>query len=480
MSFPYSTVRGHVGARERRDPSEAVLLTRIITKFVGWVVSVFYDVERTGPVMPEGPVLIARNHRNALVYPLVIFLTGGRPARTLAKAALFEQWLVGAMLRGLGGLPVYRRKDFPGQAHLNDTTFDAAIGALHNGEAVQIYPEGQSHSEPSLTPIRTGAARIALLAEERRDWKLGLHVQPVGLTYTRKHLFRGRVVAMFGESFPVGEYRDAYVEDERATVRALTDRIRAGLEAVTLNFDHPEDRDLVEAAERLYAREKKFARFRERDSMTERMPRLRRFADGIRWLRATDPVRFRALRARVRRYLRLLTLFGASEGDIPPTYRMGVVLVYALRQALLLGFVLPVALVGMFAWLPPFVATRYLAPRFRPAIDQVATYKIAIGILAFPLWWGMVTAGVWLGWGLTAAGILTVGMPTVGLAAITWRDRQTQVREDLRAFRRAVRSPRGRDRLSELRRDVAEELDELAQAWNADRLAAAASQGASD
>ena len=160
MSFPYSTVRGHVGARERRDPSEAVLLTRIITKFVGWVVSVFYDVERTGPVMPERPV----NHPNALVDPLVIFRTGGRPARTLAKAALFEQWLVGAMLRGLGGLPVYRRKDFPGQAHLNDTTFDAAIGALHNGEAVQIYPEGQSHSEPSLTPIRTGAARIALLA----------------------------------------------------------------------------------------------------------------------------------------------------------------------------------------------------------------------------------------------------------------------------------------------------------------------------
>jgi 1-acyl-sn-glycerol-3-phosphate acyltransferase len=52
--------------------------------------------------------------------------------------------------------------------HLNDRTFDAAIAALQSGGAVQIYPEGQSHSEPSLTPLRTGAARIALMAESGR------------------------------------------------------------------------------------------------------------------------------------------------------------------------------------------------------------------------------------------------------------------------------------------------------------------------
>jgi glycerol-3-phosphate O-acyltransferase / dihydroxyacetone phosphate acyltransferase len=448
---------------------EVRLLSRIITSFVGWAVSVFYEVERTGPAMPDGPVLVTGNHPNALVDPLVIFRTGARPSRPLAKAPLFEQALVGAMLRGLGGLPVYRREDGLGNMHLNDTTFDAAIQALHDGEAVQIYPEGQSHSGPALTPIRTGAARIALLAEQRCEWELGLWIQPVGLTYTRKHLFRGRVVAMFGEAFSISGYRAAYEEDERGTVRALTDRIRVGLESVTLNFDHPEDRELVEVAERLYAREKKLARWRERESMTDRMPRLRRFAGGIRWLRATDPERFSELRALVRRYLRLLTLFGASEGDIPPTYRMGVVLAYSIRQLLLLALVLPVAVVGMVVWMPPFVATRYIAPRFRPEIDQVATYKIAIGLLAFPLWWFLVSGGAWLLGGATVAGILAVAMPVVGFAAITWRDRQSQVREDTRVFLRAVRNRRGRDRLSELRTELVGEFDALAEEWDRDR-----------
>lgn len=145
------------------------MLPAVITKIVGWAVAIFYDVERTGPELASGPVLVTANHPNALIDPLVIFHTGGRTTRPLAKAPLFEQAFVGTVLKGLGGLPVYRRQDDPELMHLNDRTFDAAIEALHRGEAVQIYPEGQSHSEPSLTRIRTGAARIALMAEERAD-----------------------------------------------------------------------------------------------------------------------------------------------------------------------------------------------------------------------------------------------------------------------------------------------------------------------
>ena len=82
------------------------MLPRIITRLVGWAVSVFYDLERTGPKLPEGPVLVAANHPNSLMDPLVIFRTAGRTTRPLAKAPLFEEALVGTVLRGLGGLPV--------------------------------------------------------------------------------------------------------------------------------------------------------------------------------------------------------------------------------------------------------------------------------------------------------------------------------------------------------------------------------------
>ena len=445
------------------------MLPRLITKLVGWAVAVFYDLERTGPTLPPGPVLVTANHPNALVDPLVIFHTAGRPTRPLAKAPLFEQALVGTVLRGLGGLPVYRHQDEPELMHLNDRTFDGAIEALHAGGAVQIYPEGHSHSEPALAPLRTGAARIALQAEARRDWKLGLRIQPVGLTYVRKHAFRGRAIAAFGEPFEVASMRADYERDERVAVRRLTTLIQERLERLTLNFDHPEDAELVDVAERLYARQKRLAGWREREPMVERLPRLHRFADGLRWLRATDPERLASLSAEVRRYQRLLTLFGAREGDVPRRYRRGNVLAYAARQLFMLVLVLPVALAGMAIWFVPFMFTSYVAPRFRPKLDQVATYKVGAAVLAFPVWLFLLALVTWLLAGLRPALVALAILPVAGLAAIAWRDRQAEVVEDVRVFLRARRLPRGLDRLAEQSAHLTGQFDRLTEEWRATR-----------
>ena len=438
------------------------MLPRVITKIVGWAVAIFYDVERMGPTVGPGPVLVAANHPNALVDPLVIFHTAGRPTRPLAKAPLFEQALVGTVLKGLGGLPVYRKQDDPALMHLNDRTFDAAIEALSAGGAVQIYPEGQSHSEPSLTPIRTGAARIALMAEDRSGWSLGLRVQPVGLTYERKAFFRGRAIAVFGDAIAVTPYRERYERDEREAVRALTQAIREALEGLTLNFDTEEDQELVEVAERLYARGKRLAKPRERVPMTDRWPRLQRFAEALRWLREEDPERLEALRHSVSRYLHLLTLFGATAGDVPRRYEPRQVARYAFTQLFMLLCVLPVAVVGAVLWVVPFFFTRRVVPRFRPKLDQVATYKVSVAIIAFPIWLAVLAAAVFFlaGWQM-AVGSLVV-FPVAGLAAVAWRDRQAIVREDLRVFLRARRRSQSRDRLAEQRAMLVAEFDSLA------------------
>ena len=416
-------------------------------------------------MLPEGPVLITANHPNALIDPLVVFQTAGRPSRPLAKAPLFDQLIVGTALRALGGLPVYRKQDDPELMHLNDRTFDAAIDALHAGSAVQIYPEGQSHSEPSLTPIRTGAARIALLAEALRDWELGLSVQPVGLTYIQKDLFRGRVVATFGSAFSVADLREHYEQDERAASRILTDRIQKHLEEVTLNVEDHEELELVDVADRLYARAKKLVGYRERDGIGDRLPRMQAFAEGVRWLRTQDPERLEYLKELIRRYLRLLTLFGASEGDVPPRYNSGTVIGYSLRQLFILLVVFPLAFLGGVTWLIPFSLTRYVSPRFSLQLDQIATYKLVIAMIAFPIWWITLCLMAYLFVGLQSSLIVAFGLPISGLALVAWHDRQMQVRQDVLVFLRTLRYPRGQDRLTEYRRELVQEFDQLMEAW---------------
>lgn len=442
------------------------MLSRIITRFVGWAVAVFYDVERTGPPVPGGPVLVAANHTNALIDPLLIFHTAGRTTRPLAKAPLFEHALIGVVLKGLGGLPVYRREDNAGEMRRNHQTFDAAIDALHSGGAVQIYPEGRSHSEPALTPLRTGAARISLMAEERSGWTLGLVIQPVGLTFVRKHLFRGRAVVAYGEPVRVADFRDRYEADQRAAVRALTDIIRERLEALTLNFDEPDDRAVVEAAERIYASEKGLSRPGERDPLAERLPRLQDFAAGLRWLRVEDPARAEALRLSVSRYERLVGVYGVTEGGLPRRYPALPVAAYALRHFAVLSLVLPVAGVGALFWAAPYHLTGRVVRHLRPNLDQIATYKVSVATIAFVTWLVLGAAVAWL-WSWQATVAVVVLGPLSGLAAIAWHDRQSRVREDVRVFIRAARRSESRDRLAELRLGLVAEFDAIEEAKQA-------------
>ena len=443
------------------------MLAAVITRIVGWAIALFYDVERSGPRLVDGPVLVTANHPNALVDPLVIFHTAGRVTRPLAKAPLFEQALVGTVLKGLGGLPVYRRQDDPALMYLNEHTFDAAIDALLSGGAVQIYPEGQSHSGPTLTRLRTGAARIAFMAESRSEWTLGLRIQPVGLTYRRKQFFGGRAIASYGEPFSLAPYRDLYETDERAAVDALTEEIRRRLEALTLNYEEAGDAELVDVAERVYARAKGIAGARERSRMVDRLPRLQAFAAGLRELSVSDPERLDALREQVRRYLRLITLYGVTEGDVPDRYGTGSVARYVAFQTATLLLVLPAAVLGALYWIVPFVATRRIAVGFDPKLDQVATYKVGVALVSFPVWLAATCVLVWLWQGVPGVVVAGLVLPLLGLAALAWRDREAVVREDVRVFLRSRRRSERRDRLSELRGELVAEFDEIVAAARA-------------
>ena len=439
------------------------MLARATRNALGRTASLYYDLEVRGGPMPDGPLLITANHPNALLDPLIVFRIAHRHARPLAKAPLFGHPLIGPFLRLLGGLPVYRRQDDAALMTHNDRTFDAAVAALHAGEAIQIYPEGQSHSGPALTPLRTGAARIALRAEAEAGWALGLSIVPLGLTYTRKPFFRGRALAVVGEPFNLGGYRARYEADAAGAVRELTAEITRRLEAVTLNLSRSEDLELIDTAERLYARERGMAGWREREPLGERMPRLRRFADGLAWLRAHDPQRHERLAQDVARYGRATRQLGAGdEADVPPGYARGQVARYVLTDIvpLVLGF--PLALAGAAAWLLPYLAPRPVLAIVRPPHDGIATWKLSAAIIAFPITWLAWIAVAALVGGAAPAVIAAFALPALGVFAVAWSDRWREVRQDATLFLRVGRRPRLLERLARERSRLAQEIDDIA------------------
>jgi glycerol-3-phosphate O-acyltransferase/dihydroxyacetone phosphate acyltransferase len=390
-----------------------------------------------------------------------VFRVAGRPTRPLAKAPLFDQRLLGSVLRALGGLPVYRRQDDPSQMFRNQDTFRAAIDALQAGDALQIYPEGRSHSEPSIEPLRTGAARIALAAEGEREGALGLVIVPIGLTYERKHRFGGRVLAEIGDPFPVTPWLTRDGADDPDAVRALTEEMTEQLRRHTLNLDSSADLELLSAADRIYSRQKALHGHRERDLLADRVPRLRRFAEGLAWLRHHDPDEYRRLAGKVHRVDRVSRALGAETGGIPRRYPLTSVIRYTFLEGLTLLVGLPLALVGSLVWYPAWVIPRFVVARAGPEHESVATYKLATSFFTVPLTILVLGAVGYAIAGVPGGVAALVGTPLLGVVAWAWRERWGRVREDTAIFLRVLTRPKLRERLAQARAELTAEFDRV-------------------
>lgn len=413
------------------------MLYRILRAFVGFALRVFYRLHlteaaaaRLAPERLAGPLIFVGNHPNGLVDPGLIFAVSPRQLTFLAKEPLFRMPVIGTLLRRLGALPVYRKQDDPGQMQKNEGSLTAAIEALQRGGAIALFPEGKSHSEPQLSELKTGCARIALRAAAGGGKAPA--IVPIGFTYGEKHRFRSEVHVDLGEPIDVAPYAERFAaaagngDAEHAVARELTARIATGLREVTLNLDAWEDLPLIRTAEALYA-----VGTRSEPNQPER---LRAFAKGLELLRDEQPMRFAALRHELLSLQRRLDLVEGRAGDLATRYSPGKVLRFALRNLAAVLFGVPLFLAGVALYWLPYQVPR-LVLKARPVdLDLEATVKVLHLLVLAPLWWLLLSgAAFWLFGGPWGLAVALLSIPHA-LFTLTFFERRTAAWRDARVF----------------------------------------------
>lgn len=376
------------------------MLHRLVISLVRIVANTFFrriDVVGRENIPPDGPVIFAGNHPNALMDGWLLIAKCGRwPLYFLADAKLWKYRMLVPMLNATGAVPVIRREEHDGEVD-NRQAFEKVYEIIETGNCMGIFPEGVSHAESQLARLKTGTARIALSVAARG--KTGIKIVPCGLNYIHRHRFRSQVLIEFGEPIAIGEkwVRD-YEKNEQETVRQLTEHLAQALKNVTLNAPDWRTLRFIQTARRLY-----------KPSSAELTPGQyvelsRRFVD--RYLVAIDDPEMQAFRDEVENYQARLEMLGLKDYQLRNTVTLG----HAFRKVVLRGLamlaLLPLAIPGALVHLPVGWIAATVGERFSYEMDDIATLKVFATILLLPLIYLAiaVVVGVYfgIGWALAA------------------------------------------------------------------------------
>jgi glycerol-3-phosphate O-acyltransferase/dihydroxyacetone phosphate acyltransferase len=437
----------------------AGLLKAIVRWVVGALVRLYYParlVEGAERIPAGKPLVFVLNHPNGLLDPMLLRVVIGRPARFLAKSTLFRNPLSRLAMNAFGCIPIYRAHEAgarSGDASRNDASFASCRAELAAGGVLALFPEGVSHSDPQLRPLKTGAARIALSAEAEHDGLLGVTLVPVGLYYERKARFRSSVLLVVGEPLAVAPLLEDYRRDEQEAVTALTERIDARLDRVVLQA---ETRELLEGIARVAAWTNDPAVADSPDALAAKHRRALEMVEAYGRLRARDPARVEKIAAEARAYARSLRRLGVRD---PWALELGSPTARAVAGAIAkLALAAPLAAVGaLLGWIPYRLAG-WVATRVTRDEDILGTVKLLAGVVFLVVGWAAEALGAALAFGPRwAAPVFGAGVVCgyVGLrfeelwreAVLGWRDLT------LRAFH--FQTAR---RLAERRRALADEV----------------------
>jgi 1-acyl-sn-glycerol-3-phosphate acyltransferase len=224
------------------------MIYRLLRWFTGIALHWFYSsIQVTGRerIPSSGPVILAASHHNALVDALIAGWIAPRRLTLTAKATLMDNVFLAWLFPLVGVVPLRRAKDETARSgdetpnvERNASAFVHILDVLERGGMILIFPEGISHSNPELAPLRTGASRLALEARDKRKIR-NLQIIPLGLSFEDKGNPGTAVLAEVGQAISM----DAVGE---MSVDRLTSLIAERLAVVSLKNPEPSpDREAV-------------------------------------------------------------------------------------------------------------------------------------------------------------------------------------------------------------------------------------------
>lgn len=357
-------------------------ITRSIIRFGLRIFFQEIQVRNREQIPKDDPLIITSNHPNDKLDAMVIASTSPRKINFLAAGFLFKNKFLGWIMRSTGTIPVYRKHENSDANERNVESFEACFEVFENKGAIGVFPEGLTHQDRQVKKVKTGTARIAIEAEVRNNWQLGLKIIPVGLNYYHPTRIRGKIFVNFGKPIELADFRKVYETDPETAVHNLTDLIHEKIEGHIIHVDSENVQQLLSDLEHIY-----------KGHLSDRLSKemevnefliSKKLAEAVQYYYQHQPEKIAEVWGQVENYKRKLKDLGVGDTMVREYHHRGVVW-RGIGAFLLTIFGMPVVLYGWINSLPAIILTTIFSQRKANRLTKIALTKLTSGLLIFPV-----------------------------------------------------------------------------------------------
>ena len=390
----------------------------------------FHEIQvRNIERIPENdPFIVTSNHPNDKLDAMVIGRTVQKKVSFLAAGFLFENKILGWLMRSTGTIPVYRKHENEDAEERNVDSFAACFEVLKNKGAIGVFPEGLTHLDRQVKKVKTGTARIAFEAEVQNNWQLGLKIVPVGLNYYHPTKIRGKIFINFGRPIPVVDFKDEYEQDSEKAIHKFTDLIYNKIQEHVIHLDSENLQLLLGDLEHIY-KGHLLEQLSEEEPVSEFMLS-KKLAEAAQYYYEKDPGKIAEVWGKLENYKRKLKEMGVGDTMIREYHHRGVVL--RGLGALLISIVgVPIAIYGWLNSLPAIILTMIFSQRKANRLTKIALTKLTSGLFIFPIVFiiQIVIFSYYFNPNLTA--LYAISLPLTGYFTLFFSDKYKAFKRDI-------------------------------------------------
>ena len=243
----------------------------------------------------DNPAILVCNHPNTFLDAVGVAARAKKMVFFLANAGMFSTRFSNWFFTNFYCIKIERPKDVDGRKIQNNKSFEMCDNHLTNSGILFIAPQGVSQDKRRLDTFKTGTARIALSAESKNDFNLGLTIIPVGLNYSAPRNYGSSLFFNVGTPIKVDQFKEDYLADPINTARQMTTYLEDRMKELIIDTIDEEEDEFIKKVETIQQTENPLP-------IDAAFARSKKTIEELRFLKKTEPKKHQQLERQLEQY----------------------------------------------------------------------------------------------------------------------------------------------------------------------------------